>query len=76
MKTNRQAPLPARRIDQVMRLLGQGLMVKEVAQALGVSVPTVMTYVHRIQNQRKLPDLHRVCVWCVEQKVRRETSQT
>lgn len=65
-------PRATDRIAQVSRLFGQGLVAKEAAQQLGISVSTVMSYVRRIQRQRNLSDLHRVYCWCVEQEIRRQ----
>ena len=62
------------RIGQVSRLFGRGLVVKEVAQQLGISVNTVMSYARRIKKQNRLVDLHQVYVWCVEREVRRKIS--
>nr|XP_061799067.1 transcriptional regulatory protein LnrK-like [Nerophis lumbriciformis] len=39
------------REDQVLRLLGNGLLNKEIARQLGISLPTVKNHVHKILDK-------------------------
>ena len=39
------------REENALKLLAEGLMYKEIAQRLGVSVPSVRTYLHRVYDK-------------------------